>query len=88
MWMTLEDGRRVRVRKDDVEMLHCAIAQEHPRGIAYATVNLMANSKQMVRNMTDDLFAFMDQMDADRMGLGINEKTGGVSTGSEGHTKK
>lgn len=72
MWYTLENGRRVQVRKEDVELLLCAKAQGNVEGSIYAALKIIANSKQLVREMAEDFGAFMEQWKADAMGLGIN----------------
>lgn len=78
MWITLEDGRRRRVRQEDAEMLHCAIAQENPEAIALMTMEMMMNSKDMVSDLARGTFHLFDvgweQAIADLKYHGFNER--------------
>lgn len=77
MWLTLEDGMRRQVRKQDVELLLCANAQESVEGRVYATMKIMTNSKQLIHELSYFIFELpkligYDQCIADQKGIGIN----------------
>lgn len=52
MWFTLDGGRRIQVKKEDVELLLCADAQGSVEGRVYAILRIMMNSKTMMDDLS------------------------------------
>ena len=72
MWITLRNGERKRVRKIEFSNLKEALNKQNPDEIAKSAVLVMLSSKQIMNDLAMETKAFMQQMQADSLGIGIN----------------
>ena len=78
MWVTLGDGRRRQVRKEDFELLLCARAQGNAEGSVYATFKMIGGSKELISDLARGTFHVSyvgwEQATADLKHHGFNER--------------
>lgn len=74
MWITLENGKRANVKSKDFSELKNTMAKKKPKEVALATIKVLMGSKQLMRELAEQTFAQLEQLEADSMGLGINGK--------------
>ena len=72
MWITLENGHKANVRKSDFVKMKKSIIKQNPKEIATSAMFVLLNSKQLMNDIVMETKAFMQQMEADSLGIGIN----------------